>query len=118
MAELTPVAWLELLDGLRGIAALLAVLFYFASTHLTSLITDQHTSPSLVADTPVAILYNGRFAAILFFVLSDMVVSNSAAKTRGAKPQDCGAAACKMTKAAGGTLGATSEPIEQVDFTQ
>ncbi len=108
MAELTPVAWRELLDGLRGIAALLVVLFYFASTYLTSLITDQHTSPSLVADTPVAILCNGRFAAILFFVLSDMVVSNSAAKTRGAKPQ----------KAARGTLGAISEPIAQVDSTQ
>jgi len=103
MAERTPVAWLEFLDGLRGIVALLVVLFHLAFVHLTRLITDQHTLPAWVSDTPIDILYDGRFAAILFFVLSDQLVSNSAAKTRGAKPQDCGAAACKMAKAAGGT---------------
>jgi peptidoglycan/LPS O-acetylase OafA/YrhL len=70
------------LDGLRGSAALIVVVFHFLSAYTPTLIPDQTALPSPISDTPIALLYNGTFAVAVFFVLSGFVVSNAAAKRR------------------------------------
>ena len=71
---------LAYLDGLRGIAALVVVIFHFCSAYVSNLIPTDVSKSLWVSDTPISILYNGRFAVIIFFVLSGLVVSNSAVK--------------------------------------
>jgi len=68
------------MDGLRGLAALVVVIFHFMSAFLPQLIPDQTDKPGIWADTPLGILFNGPFAVSVFFVLSGFVVSNAAAK--------------------------------------
>jgi peptidoglycan/LPS O-acetylase OafA/YrhL len=68
------------LDGLRGVAALVVVFFHFFSAFLPSFVPDQTARPYVIADTPIAILYNGTFSVMIFFVLSGFVIANSAAR--------------------------------------
>jgi peptidoglycan/LPS O-acetylase OafA/YrhL len=73
---------LQQLDGLRGLAALVVVIFHFLSAFAPDFIPDQTDRPNLLADTPFGILFNGPFAVSIFFVLSGFVVSNAAAKRK------------------------------------
>jgi peptidoglycan/LPS O-acetylase OafA/YrhL len=73
---------LDYLDGLRGVAALIVVVFHFFSAYLPTAIPAETPRPWRISDTPLGILYNGLFSVIVFFVLSGFVVSNSAAKKR------------------------------------
>ncbi len=73
---------LDYLDGLRGVAALVVVVFHFFSAYLPAAIPAETPRPWRVSDTPVGILYNGLFSVIVFFVLSGFLVSNSAAKKK------------------------------------
>jgi peptidoglycan/LPS O-acetylase OafA/YrhL len=66
------------LDGLRGIAALTVVVFHYLSAFVPALTPDQTANPYWLSDTPLAVLINGPFAVIVFFVLSGFVVSKSA----------------------------------------
>jgi len=63
------------LDGLRGIAALTVVVFHYLSAFVPALTPDQTANPYWLSDTPLAVLINGPFAVIVFFVLSGYVVS-------------------------------------------
>lgn len=71
---------LECLDGVRGVAALVVVVFHYLSAFVPALTPDQTPDPYWLADTPLAILFNGPFAVIVFFVLSGFVISSSAHK--------------------------------------
>jgi peptidoglycan/LPS O-acetylase OafA/YrhL len=66
------------LDGLRGIAALTVVAFHYLSAFVPALTPDQTANPYWLSDTPLAVLFNGPFAVIVFFVLSGFVVSKAA----------------------------------------
>ncbi len=70
---------LDYLDGIRGVAAFIVVIYHFVCAYVPSIATDQYTKPLLLADTPVNLFYNGPFAVIIFFTLSGFVVTNSAA---------------------------------------
>jgi peptidoglycan/LPS O-acetylase OafA/YrhL len=71
---------LSSLDGLRGLAALIVAVFHFGSAFLPWLIPDQTNCPSWLADTPIAIVFNGPFSVSIFFVLSGFVVAQAAAR--------------------------------------
>jgi peptidoglycan/LPS O-acetylase OafA/YrhL len=71
---------LECLDGVRGVAALIVVVFHYLSAFVPALTPDQTSNPYWLADTPLAILFNGPFAVVVFFVLSGFVISKSAHK--------------------------------------
>ena len=73
---------LRQLDGLRGLAALVVVIFHFLSAFAPNFIPDQTDTPYVLADTPFGIFFNGPFSVSIFFVLSGFVVSNAAAKRR------------------------------------
>lgn len=68
------------LDGLRGIAALSVVVFHYLSVFVPALTPDQTATPYWLSDTPLAVLFNGPFAVVVFFVLSGFVVSKAARK--------------------------------------
>ncbi|MCK1404962.1 acyltransferase [Bradyrhizobium sp. 76] len=65
------------LDGLRGIAAFSVVIFHFLSAYCPALIPREGFSSCWIADTPIAILWNGHFAVAIFFVLSGYVLALS-----------------------------------------
>ena len=69
---------LQHLDGIRGIAALIVVVFHYLSAFVPALTPDQTANPYWLSDTPLAVLFNGPFAVIVFFVLSGFVVSKAA----------------------------------------
>ena len=66
------------LDGLRGIAAVTVVVFHYLSAFVPALTPDQTANPYWLSDTPLAVLFNGPFAVVVFFVLSGFVVSKAA----------------------------------------
>jgi peptidoglycan/LPS O-acetylase OafA/YrhL len=66
------------LDGLRGIAALSVVVFHYLAAFVPTLTPDETANPHWLADTPLAVLFNGPFAVVVFFVLSGFVVSKAA----------------------------------------
>jgi peptidoglycan/LPS O-acetylase OafA/YrhL len=68
------------LDGLRGTAALIVVFHHFCAAYIPSLVPGENAKPLLVADTPLAIFYNGAFSVVIFFVLSGFVIAHSAAR--------------------------------------
>lgn len=66
------------LDGLRGVAAVIVVLFhYLAMLHPTA-VPRYSDTPHALADTPLALLWNGEFAVLVFFVLSGFVMAAAA----------------------------------------
>jgi peptidoglycan/LPS O-acetylase OafA/YrhL len=67
------------LDGLRGLAAVVVVVFHYLSAFVPALTPDQTGYPYWLSDTPLAVLFNGPFAVVVFFVLSGFVVSKAAA---------------------------------------
>jgi peptidoglycan/LPS O-acetylase OafA/YrhL len=52
--------------------------FHYLSAFVPALTPDQNANPYWLADTPLAILFNGPFAVVVFFVLSGFVVSKAA----------------------------------------
>lgn len=71
---------LNQLDGLRGVAALIVVVFHYLSAFVPALTPDQTANPNWLSDTPLAVLFNGPFSVIIFFALSGFVVSKAAHK--------------------------------------
>ena len=57
------------LDWLRGLAAFNVVLFHFACAFYPHAVSEYDPAPWAIADTPLAIVYNGGFAVAVFFVL-------------------------------------------------
>lgn len=68
------------LDGLRGAAAFVVVVFHFLSMLAPSWTPKNAHELHFFVDTPLAILWNGPFAVSVFFVLSGFVISGVAAK--------------------------------------
>lgn len=65
------------LDGLRGLAALIVVLFHFMSALVPFLVPDQQENAAWISYSPIAVLWNGTFAVSVFFVLSGFVLTNA-----------------------------------------
>lgn len=68
---------LDHFDGLRGVAALIVVVFHGMSALVPWLVPDQQDVAVWIAYTPIAVLWNGNFAVSVFFVLSGFVVTNA-----------------------------------------
>lgn len=66
------------LDGLRGISALMIVLFHYKVGYGAPLLVD-----ALISTTPLYFLWNGPAAVSLFFVLSGFVLSYGYLKASG-----------------------------------
>ena len=66
------------LDGVRGVAAMIVVVFHFLCLLQPGVVPDMTPTPVFLADTPVAILWNGPFAVSIFFVLSGFVIAGAA----------------------------------------
>jgi peptidoglycan/LPS O-acetylase OafA/YrhL len=65
----------ESLDGLRGIAAVIVVVYHFVSVYLNDL-------PTWFKYSPLEVLEQGNFCVAIFFVLSGFVIANSAEKSK------------------------------------
>jgi peptidoglycan/LPS O-acetylase OafA/YrhL len=76
------------LDGLRGTAALIVVIFHFMSAFTPAVVPDQSPSPPWWSDSPLAVLYNGTFAVPVFFVLSGFVLTHSTMHAKSSLPLD------------------------------
>jgi peptidoglycan/LPS O-acetylase OafA/YrhL len=72
----------DALDGLRGVASLVVVVFHFMSAFSPDLVPDQSATVPWWVDTPVAVLYNGIFSVAVFFVLSGFVLAHTSQKMR------------------------------------
>lgn len=66
------------LDGLRGIASLIVVIFHFMAMLYPWYVPDYNDSPPFLVDTPVSLFWNGPFAVSVFFVLSGFVMAAAA----------------------------------------
>jgi peptidoglycan/LPS O-acetylase OafA/YrhL len=67
------------LDGLRGLAAFIVVVFHFLCLLVPTAVTGMSPEPELrLVDTPLSILWDGRFAVSVFFVLSGFVMAAAA----------------------------------------
>jgi peptidoglycan/LPS O-acetylase OafA/YrhL len=69
------------LDGLRGLAAFNVIVYHFLCAFVPVAIPNQTAALAAITNTPVALLYNGDFAVIIFFVLSGFVISNAVSKS-------------------------------------
>ena len=70
------------LDGLRGAAALVVVLFHYICMLHPTLTPELSKQVHWLIDTPIHILWNGVFSVAVFFVLSGFVMA-AAADRRG-----------------------------------
>jgi peptidoglycan/LPS O-acetylase OafA/YrhL len=66
------------LDGLRGAGAVIVAAFHFLHLLYPSLLALRTQVHAGIYDTPLAILWNGRFAVSVFFVLSGFVIAHVA----------------------------------------
>lgn len=71
---------LDSLDGLRGVAAFIVVVFHFLCMLAPGWVPDMAEEPHFLADTPLGILWNGPFAVSVFFVLSGFVIGGVASR--------------------------------------
>jgi peptidoglycan/LPS O-acetylase OafA/YrhL len=63
------------LDGLRGVAALIVLVYHFFCMLLPQLAPAMTDRPHVLVNFPIAILWNGPFAVSIFFVLSGFVMA-------------------------------------------
>jgi len=70
------------LDGLRGVAAAVVVVFHWLCLFHWELTPVFAEAPPRIVDTPLAILWNGPFAVSVFFVLSGFVMAAAAERRR------------------------------------
>ncbi len=76
---------LQNLEGLRGIAALIVVLFHFIVSYFPVLVLPNSDYPNklieYIAKSPLNVFFNGLFSVSIFFVLSGFVLSYKFFKT-------------------------------------
>lgn len=58
------------LDGLRGVAAVVVVLFHVMSALVPWLVPDQQKGAAWISYSPIAVLWNGTFAVSVFSCLA------------------------------------------------
>lgn len=75
-------ARLPALDGLRGVAALVVVVFHYLCLLHWQATPIFGQNPPAAADTPLGLLWNGPFAVSVFFVLSGFVMAAAAERRR------------------------------------
>lgn len=79
----------DALDGLRGVAALIVVVYHFMSAFLPGLVPMYSPSVPGWVDSPIGIFFNGTFSVYVFFVLSGFVLSGSSLRPRSHLMWDC-----------------------------
>lgn len=72
----------DALDGLRGAACLVVVVFHLLSAFVPSAVPPGSPSIFWWADSPLAFLYNGYFSVSVFFVLSGFVLAHTSRRYR------------------------------------
>lgn len=70
------------LDGLRGVASVVVMIFHYLCFLYPSVVPDMTPHPHWIAETPIAIFWNGPFAVSIFFVLSGFVLAGAAERRR------------------------------------
>ncbi|MBO1326554.1 acyltransferase family protein [Acetobacter garciniae] len=78
------------LDGLRGVAALVVTFSHFVCAFLPAWLPIYAANPSWIADTPFALLFNGSFPVAIFFVLSGFVIALTSSKLAYPMLLNCG----------------------------
>lgn len=69
------------LDGLRGTAALVVVVFHFLACFAPELVPAYSPRVPLWVDTPLGLVLNGSFAVSIFFVLSGFVLAGASSRS-------------------------------------
>lgn len=69
------------LDGLRGIAATVVILFHFLACFNPQLVPEYSTNLPRWVDTPIGLAFHGSFAVSIFFVLSGFVLASASSRS-------------------------------------